>query len=246
MPISGVDFERNNYFNVKRRRSGHLFQGRFRSLLVDRDAYLLELSRYIHLNPVRAGLVQKPEDYTYSSYRAYVSPEESSLVSRDLIWEMIAQNRQEAPDAYRQFVENASGLASPFDRVYGGMILGDKRFVKESLGRVTRESVWRQETSRKGLLTGVPPDIEDIVGHLASRYGLPKEAIIKSTPYRHYAVYLTRASTPLSNADIGRHFGISVSAVTKIVTRLTAKMGADMKTRDELTHLKEELSLVNG
>lgn len=51
------------YFNIKRKRSGHLFQGRFKSILVDKDNYLLELSRYIHLNPVRAGIVEKPEDY---------------------------------------------------------------------------------------------------------------------------------------------------------------------------------------
>lgn len=51
------------YFNLKRRRSGHLFQGRYKALLVDKDHYLLELSRYIHLNPVRAGITEKPEDY---------------------------------------------------------------------------------------------------------------------------------------------------------------------------------------
>jgi REP element-mobilizing transposase RayT len=73
------------YFNVKRKRSGHLFQGRFRSLLVDRDSYLLELSRYIHLNPVRAGIVARPEDFPFSSYRAYISPQEPTIVSRELI-----------------------------------------------------------------------------------------------------------------------------------------------------------------
>ena len=59
-----------NYINIKRRRSGHLFQGRYKAILIDRDSYLLELSRYIHLNPVRAKLVEKPQDYPYSSYSA--------------------------------------------------------------------------------------------------------------------------------------------------------------------------------
>ena len=60
------------YFNLKRKRTGHLFQGRYKSILVEADTYLLELSRYIHLNPVHAGLVEKPEDYIFSSYRPYI------------------------------------------------------------------------------------------------------------------------------------------------------------------------------
>ena len=55
------------YFNIKRRRAGHLFQGRYKALLIDVDNYLLELSRYIHLNPVRAGMTERPEAYRYSS-----------------------------------------------------------------------------------------------------------------------------------------------------------------------------------
>ena len=78
------------YFNLKRRRSGHLFQGRYKALLVDKDHYLLELSRYVRLNPVRAGITEKPEDYPYSSFRCYLFPKEETVVSRDLIWYMIS------------------------------------------------------------------------------------------------------------------------------------------------------------
>jgi putative transposase len=60
------------YTNIKRRRSGHLFQGRCKAILVDKDNYLLELSRCVHLNPVRAKMSQRPEDYPYSSYRTMV------------------------------------------------------------------------------------------------------------------------------------------------------------------------------
>ncbi len=58
-------------FNKKYQRSGHLLQGRYRAIVVDKDEYAIELSRYIHLNPVRAGIVKKPEAYRWSSYRDY-------------------------------------------------------------------------------------------------------------------------------------------------------------------------------
>lgn len=60
------------YFNVKRNRNGHLFQGRYKAILVEKDEYAGELSRYIHLNPVRAKIVERPEDYEWSSYRSYI------------------------------------------------------------------------------------------------------------------------------------------------------------------------------
>lgn len=60
------------YFNRMYHRTGHLFQGRYKAILVEKETYALELSRYIHLNPVRARLVRKPEDYVWSSYRVYI------------------------------------------------------------------------------------------------------------------------------------------------------------------------------
>ncbi len=68
--ISGSN---TTYINIKRGRNGHLFQGRYKSVLVDKDSYLMELSRYIHLNPVRAKMVEKPEEYSYSSYISYIT-----------------------------------------------------------------------------------------------------------------------------------------------------------------------------
>ena len=60
------------YFNLKRGKSGHLFQGRYKSLVVDADSYFQELTRYIHLNPIRAKVVENPGDYKWSSYKAYI------------------------------------------------------------------------------------------------------------------------------------------------------------------------------
>jgi len=74
-----------NYYNKKRERTGHLFQGRYKAILVEADEYAKELSRYIHLNPVRAGMVDNPEEYIWSSYRYYISNEKTpEWLKRDL------------------------------------------------------------------------------------------------------------------------------------------------------------------
>ena len=61
------------YYNIKRQRCGHLFQGRYKSILVDADTYFLELTRYIHLNPVKAKIATTPLEYQWSSYKGYLS-----------------------------------------------------------------------------------------------------------------------------------------------------------------------------
>jgi putative transposase len=95
------------YFNIKRKRSGHLFQGRYQAILVEADAYALELSRSMHLNPVRAGMVAKPEQYQWSSYRSDIgqctTPE---WLKTDFILGYFGRKASDAKNRYRRFVED--------------------------------------------------------------------------------------------------------------------------------------------
>lgn len=96
------------YFNARHNKKGHLFQGRFKAYLVEKDHYLLELSRYIHLNPVRAGLVSMPEDYSWSSYRAYIGYKKDVLVDTETVLGYLdACNKERAQREYKKFVESA-------------------------------------------------------------------------------------------------------------------------------------------
>ena len=93
------------YFNVKRQRSGHLFQGRYKSILVQADEYAKELSRYIHLNPVRAGMVEKPEEYEWSSYAYYaVKNKKPEWLYTDFILGYFGKKYSTAQRKYQEFV----------------------------------------------------------------------------------------------------------------------------------------------
>jgi REP element-mobilizing transposase RayT len=111
IPISKIMYftESNyaRYFNKKYGRKGHLFQGRFGDILVDKDNYLLGLSRYIHLNPVKAEMVATPEEYPWSSYRAYVGIEKNPLLDIDMILSYfnVIMDNSEAGIRYKKFVE---------------------------------------------------------------------------------------------------------------------------------------------
>jgi putative transposase len=95
------------YTNIKRKRSGHLFQGRYKAILIDKDSYLLELSRYVHLNPVRAKIADTPQAYRYSSYHAYINDNDSDLIHTGTILGMVSGKRNKAKYLYREFVDAA-------------------------------------------------------------------------------------------------------------------------------------------
>lgn len=91
------------YLNQRQSRDGHVFQGRYHSRLVERDSYAMELSRYIHLNPVRAGLALDPLEYPWSSFRAYLHGHDP-LVTTETLLGLIGAGADAPPAAYREFV----------------------------------------------------------------------------------------------------------------------------------------------
>lgn len=89
----------SHFYNKKFDNAGPLFQSSFKAILVENEAQLLHLSRYIHLNPVSAGIVEKPEDYIFSSYRSYVGLEKSEFISPNLILSQFNSSEK-----YKKFV----------------------------------------------------------------------------------------------------------------------------------------------
>ncbi|MHC1727315.1 MAG: transposase [Syntrophobacteraceae bacterium] len=198
------------YVNVKRKRTGHLFQGRYKAILVDKDNCLLELSRYIHLNPVRAKMVSKPEEYSYSSYCSYVTSNSQSIVTTDAILEMLRVKSKEAPGRYRNFVESVMGeeMANPLQKVYGGIILGSKQFTREALQRVEINRVQTHEISRaRSLLSNV--SLQEVISACCEDYGVTREEIMRSSrgESRKTCIYLIKQHTCATNKEIAESFG---------------------------------------
>ncbi|WP_245523289.1 REP-associated tyrosine transposase [Syntrophotalea carbinolica] len=146
------------YINIKRKRSGHLFQGRYKAIVVDKDNYLLELSRYIHLNPVRANLVLKPGEYPYSSYRLFISGEEEKMLTQKGVLGMLAKDEQVARECYRTFVEDTLGKEpeNPLKQVYAGALLGCESFVDKIRQRLENSNLGTREVSYSQLLKASP------------------------------------------------------------------------------------------
>jgi len=117
--------------NRKHRRVGHLFQGRYKAILVDKDAYLLELCRYIILNPVRARMVNSPDEWLWSSWFCMVGHIESPpWLSTDALLLQFANNRQDAIKSYIDFVQCGVGK-NVWVNLQHQVFLGDNEFVEK-------------------------------------------------------------------------------------------------------------------
>lgn len=183
-------------YNRRHRRIGHVLQGRYKAILVDKNAYLLELSRYIVRNPVRAGLCASAGKWRWSSYRAVVGmaePPAHLAVNETLA--LFDSDPGRARKAYAAFVATGTEGAVPMEGPVNQVILGDAKFVAETLSRVrslSTEIPRRQRTHR---------DLASIAGDARGR-----DAAIR-------AAYATGAFTLKA---IGEHFGLHYATVSRI------------------------------
>lgn len=201
------------YYNLKRRRTGHVFQGRYKSLVVEGDAYFLELSRYIHLNPVRAKMVNDPVKYKWSSYGEYIKKEGDGYIDKERVWNYVDMSEAK----YRAFVLSGIGKdRNPFANVYAGFLLGETKFIKDRL-RDLKGQVGGEVSYKKIIKTSA--DVESIVKVVSDKYNNSMEDIYgaKKKPLfsKKIALYLSKRLTALTDREIGKWFGIGHSAVSK-------------------------------
>ena len=202
------------YSNSKYRRCGHLFQGRFKSIVVEKDRYFLILSRYIHLNPVRTGIVSAPDEYAWSSYHGYVGGKDTNI-DFERVKSYLDMNRSQ----YREFVLAGIGKdVDPLEDVYAGFLLGSKRFIKDKLQHLKNQITCEEVSHRKTLMNN---DItkEVIITSVTKRYKISLDDLHKSKARtmraRQVAIYLLRKYSALTNREIGEEFNMKHSAISK-------------------------------
>lgn len=205
--INGVYTQR---FNQRHHKVGHLFQGRFKAVLVDRDSYLLEVCRYVELNPVRAGMVAAPGDWPWSSFAALTGQAPCPpWLDRAAVWGYLLGEdaatgalAQKASLAYADLVAAGKDVALWPDHLRQQMYLGDEAFVLRMQALASDRAVSSKEIPKAQRAS--PKALQDWLALMPSR----DEAIVAA--HRH---------SQLSMSDIARDLGLSVSRVSRIIAR---------------------------
>lgn len=196
--LNGVYTQR---FNRTHKRVGHVFQGRYKAIIVQKDSYLLELARYIVLNPVRAQMVRSARDWPWSSYRATAAITAGpDWLAIDPVLSVFGQRRAQAVEAYRAFVAAGKNQPSPWASLRNQIYLGSDAFV----AKMQRKAETAQDLSE------VPA---------AQRRQMPKSLDHYARKYaeRDEAIEQAYASGGYGMKEIGDHFGLHYSRVSRIL-----------------------------
>lgn len=193
-------------FNRRHDRVGHVLQGRFKAIVVDRNSYLLELCRYVVLNPVRARSTRKPETYSWSSYRAtagLVAP--PPFLTVDWLLSQFGRQHAVAQRKYRTFVAEGMAQGSLWEHVQGQVLLGSERFV-ERLMPGLRDKRSMKEIPRQQRFAGRPK-----LSHL-----FPARSRADRV-HRNEAVRRAHLEHGYSLSEIGQAVGLHYSTISRIV-----------------------------
>jgi putative transposase len=234
-------------FNRRYHRHGHLFQNRYKSILCEEDVYLQELVRYIHLNPLRAGLVPNLKElgsYAYSGHSVLIGKKKRSWQDRDYVLRYFGQTEREAKRGYVSYISDGVEEGRRPELVGGGLlrsvggwkglrelrdsgervraderILGGSEFVE----RVLRES--EEEWERRSLLRKRGVDLKWLMERVSSHFGVETESLKSGSKVptiakaRAVLCYLAVRKIGMTSASIAAELGISPSAVSKAIAR---------------------------
>jgi len=198
--VNGVYTQLFNRLHV---RTGHLFQGRYKAILIQRDSHLLEVCRYVVLNPVRAKMVERPEAWTWSSYRATAGQARPHpCLSTDWVLGQFSGKRETGEKEYRQFVQGGIGEKTIWTEVRGQALLGDEDFLEELRDHLKKQTdiseIPRSQrySTRPSLAVLLPasilndhPKLMKKVSQAVERYGYHQSEIA-----RHVAVHYSTIS----------------------------------------------------
>lgn len=233
------------YFNLRHGRSGHLFQGRYKSFVVEGGDYLLGLSRYLHLNPVRGVVlgVGTPAErrarlraYRWSSYPGYAGLKKQwKFVEEEMVLGELRGPVAGARLRYRRFAEEGlvREIENPFEAVRWQTVLGGETFVQKIQDRIEGLRPRRREIRalRRGAVTAGP---EDVVGTVAKRYQVPAKRLLERGGYgleaRNVAMCMVWEKCGMSLRAIGELFGgIDYAAVAQRIRRIKARKPEEIR-----------------
>ena len=233
-------FNKNNHFD------GQVFRGRFKSIIVDADSYLLELLRYIHRNPLKSGMVDDINKYAWSSHKAYLSRARKwDWVHKEYALSLFSNNSRESVNRYRQFVSKET--PEEINRILAGkklpVITGSQGFV-DKIKELFFADKTHEEVPESRYLA---PDTEKIMEEVCRFYNVKRDSLFNSkrgfnNEPRNVAIYLARRLRGNTLKEVGKIFGIDKnSSVSSVVERLKLEIKSNKNLNKRIESLRNKL-----
>jgi REP element-mobilizing transposase RayT len=232
-------------FNNRHDRSGHLFQGRYKSILVENDQYMLHLSCYIHRNPLRAGIISRLADYRWSSYPSYgYARKTPKWLDTSLILNLMTNSRTDPHLEYREKVQQYSDeTKNIWEDVENGLIYGSEDFVTDIRSRFLSEDknpelpqcnqIAKTITTRQLLNNAAAALNFDLKAAATGKRVTPEDK-----DKRDLLIFLLWESGRLTNKEIGSYFGLTYSSVSRRVAKTRKRLPQENELNNRFEKLK--------
>jgi putative transposase len=226
------------YFNRRYKEVGHLFQGRYKAILCDKEAYLLELVRYIHLNPVRAKIAKRPEDYAWTGHLSYLGKGRKDIIDEGFVLDQFGGGKSVARRRYRQFVWEgiSEGHEGKYYRVKDQLYLGEDGFV---------DQIKMEKKESEGWVYDIP--LEAMSQEASREIGISEDKLYSVTRDREGAhgrgivAYLARVISDYTVREIGDHFRRSPAAIGEAIMKVEDRVHRDKSFAKALKRMREQL-----
>ena len=231
-----------NWFKAEHKIVGVIFQGRYKSILVEEDSYGLRLSAYIHLNPLRARIVDDLYKYEWSSFLDYMGKRKSiDRLDAEFILRQFDEDMRKARRRYRRFVLENIDMDNPLEDSYRGVALGSEGFVDRIKGKIKSLGRKREVTGTRiaGRYSG-----EEVIKCIMTRLGVERKEIFRKKRgniYHQLALYFIKRYTMMSLKEIGVEFGMDYAAVSQSCKRLEELVKRDESALRMKTMVEKEL-----
>lgn len=228
------------YFNTKYKRAGPLYQGRFKAVLVQQDEHLHYLSCYIHLNPVRAGIVKLPCDYSYSSYNFFVTEKQPpEWIDTSIILSMFDKNPAKARRLYKEFVLGNIGKEKDYinNGMKNGIVLGGEDFFREIRDKFIDNKGKDIEIPALKAARHAPEPSLSRIKNITQKYVKNDKRLCRSI-----SIYLSRKHTQRRLAEIASFYGdIQYTAVSLAWRRMEERLAGNKKLGMLLLTIEKEI-----
>lgn len=236
--MQNLSFRYTRWVNWRRQKIGHLFQGRYKAIVIDLDNYLLQLTAYLHLNPVRVGVTINPEDYLWSSHRVYMGQETIPWLYVDQVLSQLSPRTNKSRQLFAEFVNNQRegeyrkefhGKAGIDSRVFG-----EDTFVEQALQQAEQEPFYR-------------PDLNFVLQVVKEKFNVSDDELrkagqgLKISETRAMLAWAVLEHSAATLRELSRWIGKDESSLSSSVRRLREKAKKSSRITTEMNQVKNSL-----
>ena len=239
--MQNVSFRYTRWINWRKRRTGHLFQGRHKAFLIDSDEYLLQLVRYVHLNPVRVGLVRKPEEYRWSSHLAYLGNELLPWLTTDFSLGQFSGKIGKARQSFAAFV--AKGITEGHRPEFHGQGMADSRCIGTDC--FVEQTLEKADAKRQRAIS-----VQKLVTAVCDRYDIEETEIRAggrlAAEARGVAAVLALKSPGCSLESLAALTGRDASTLSSAARRVAGRAAGDEGLARKISELGNDIAVLQA